>query len=149
MGVSMPDDIAADPVQCGVWASIAPEGNRFTEQDVPTLRLLCYWHAVARQAQDAIHAGDGRIAILDRVGTKPYKAENGRAAPLYRKNPALAVLKEATAEIRALSAELGVSPTARARLGASGAPAPQTANANLLQRMFSARAEREGRAHGA
>lgn len=62
-GVSMPDDIALDPVQSAIWKSIAPEkGNPFTESDVPNLRLLCYWHAVAHQAQEAITKGDGHMS---------------------------------------------------------------------------------------
>ena len=44
-GVSMPDDIALDPVQSAIWEELAPDGNNgFTEQDVPNLRLLCFWH---------------------------------------------------------------------------------------------------------
>ena len=84
VGVSMPEDIRRDPVQSEIWAWIAPPTNSFSEQDVPTLRLLTYWHAVAQQAEQAIHSEDGRINIFDKIGVKPYKSENGKDVPLVR-----------------------------------------------------------------
>lgn len=133
MAVTMPEDIADDPVQSRIWASLAPAGNRFAEQDVPTLRLLCYWHAVARRAQEAAADGDGRVDILDRAGT--------------RQNPALSVLKEATAEIRLLSDQLGVSP--RSRASAPAEQQPRSANAKLLTMVLTDREAKARRAAGA
>lgn len=127
MGVSMPPDIQNDPVQSDIWAWIAPPVNGFTEQDVPNLRLLVYWHAVAAQAQQAIHSEDGHINIFDKIGVKPFKTSDGREIPLVRKNPALTVLKEASAEIRALSDQLGLSPLARSRIGLLNATTVKTA----------------------
>lgn len=126
-GVLMPQDIAEDPVQSEIWAWLAPPVNSFTEQDIPTLRLLTYWHAVARQAEQAIHSEDGKIAIFDKIGVKPFKNADGREIPLVRKNPALTILKEASAEIRALSDMLGLSPLARSRIGLMDATATKTA----------------------
>lgn len=126
-GVPMPQDIAEDPVQSEIWAWLAPPVNSFTEQDIPTLRLLTYWHAVARQAEQAIHSEDGKIAIFDKIGVKPFKNADGREIPLVRKNPALTILKEASAEIRALSDMLGLSPLARSRIGLMDATATKTA----------------------
>ena len=146
-GVSMPEDIAADPVQSEIWASIAPEGNGFSESDVPSLRLLCYWHAVARQAQESIAKGDGRINIFDRIGTKPYKTSDGRSVPLVRKNPALTVLKEASAEIRALSDQLGLSP--RSRSVATEDQKTRSANGSVLSMVLSDREAKARRAAGA
>lgn len=147
-GVSIPEDIALDPVQSAIWGEIAPEGrNGFSEQDIPNLRLLCYWHAVARQAQEAISSGGGRMGILERIGTKPYKSEGGASEPLMRKSPALAVLKDATAQVRALSDLLGISPRLRA---ASQAPAqPRSANAKILSMVLSDREAKASRAAGA
>lgn len=147
-GVSMPDDIAPDPVQSAIWEELAPDGdNGFTEQDVPNLRLLCFWHAVAKQAQEAIAKGDGHINIFDRIGTKPYKAKDGSSVPLVRKNPALSVLKEATAQIRALSDLLGISPRCRA---ASPMPQqPRSANAKLLTMVLTDREAKARKAAGA
>lgn len=126
-GVTMPADIAEDPVQSEIWAWIAPPVNSFTEQDIPTLRLLTYWHAVAQQAEQAIHSEDGKIAIFDKIGVKPFKTADGREVPLVRKNPALTILKEASSEIRALSDMLGLSPLARSRIGLMDATATKTA----------------------
>lgn len=127
VGVSMPEDIRRDPVQSEIWAWIAPPTNSFSEQDVPTLRLLTYWHAVAQQAEQAIHSEDGRINIFDEIGVKPYKTPNGDDVPLVRKNPALTILKEASSEIRALSDMLGLSPLARSRIGLMDAAKVKTA----------------------
>lgn len=126
-GVPMPQDIAQDPVQSEIWAWLAPPVNSFTEQDIPTLRLLTYWHAVAQQAEQAIHSEDGKIAIFDKIGVKPFKTADGREIPLVRKNPALTILKEASSEIRALSDMLGLSPLARSRIGLMDATATKTA----------------------
>lgn len=126
-GVLMPQDIAQDPVQSEIWAWLAPPVNSFTEQDIPTLRLLTYWHAVAQQAEQAIHSEDGKIAIFDKIGVKPFKTADGREVPLVRKNPALTILKEASSEIRALSDMLGLSPLARSRIGLMDATATKTA----------------------
>ena len=126
-GVVMPADIAEDPVQSEIWAWIAPPVNSFTEQDIPTLRLLTYWHAVAHQAEQAIHSEDGKIAIFDKIGVKPFKTPDGREVPLVRKSPALTILKEASSEIRALSDMLGLSPLARSRIGLMDATATKTA----------------------
>lgn len=126
-GVAMPADIAEDPVQSEIWAWIAPPVNSFTDQDIPTLRLLTYWHAVAHQAEQAIHSEDGKIAIFDKIGVKPFKTPDGREVPLVRKSPALTILKEASSEIRALSDMLGLSPLARSRIGLMDATKTKTA----------------------
>ena len=128
-GVVMPEDIAADPVRSEIWGWIAPPVNNFCEQDIPNLKLLVYWHAVAAQAQAVLTSprGDGAIAIMERIGTKPFSMPDGSEAPLRRKNPALQVLKEASAEIRALSDMLGLSPLARSRIGLINASTVKTA----------------------
>lgn len=127
VGVAMPEDIAQDPVQSEIWAWIAPPANNFTEQDIPTLRLLTYWHAVAKQAEQVLHGDGGRVNIFDKIGVKPYKTPDGREVPLMRKNPAITILKEASTEIRALSDMLGLSPLARSRIGLMDAATVKTA----------------------
>ena len=127
IGVSMPPDIQADPVQSQIWAWIAPPVNSFTEQDMPTLRLLCYWHAVAAQARTVMQGDNGTVNIFDKIGVKPFKTADGREIALVRKNPALQILKEASSEIRALSDMLGLSPLARSRIGLMDATTVKTA----------------------
>lgn len=117
VGVVMPEDIASDPVQSEIWAWIAPPVNNFTDQDIPNLRLLVYWHAVVAQAQQALKGGAGKVNIFDKIGVKPFKTEDGKELPLVRPNPALKIMKDASTEIRALSDQLGLSPLARSRIG--------------------------------
>lgn len=111
-GVTMPPDIEADPVQSEIWAWVAPPVNNYTEQDMPNLRLLVYWHAVASQAQQALHSEDGTLRIFDKIGVKPFKTKDGREIPLVRKSPALQVMRDASIEIRALTELLGLTPGA-------------------------------------
>lgn len=146
-GVPMPDDVALDPVQSAIWGEIAPDGSGFTEQDVPALRLLCYWHAVARQAQAEMADGDGGIGVLERIGTKPAEGDDGEAAPLMRKHPALSVLKEASSEIRALSDQLGISP--RSRTSQPQSPQQRGGNARILSMVLADREAKASKAAGA
>lgn len=148
MAVTMPDDIAADPVQREIWALLAPDGNRFAEQDVPNLSLLCFWHAVAMEARRQMSKG-GKPALFDPISVKPFAQDNGKPLFMVRKSPALAVLKEATAEIRLLSDMLGVSPSARSRMGAESAPRRDGAKADLLTLVLTDRSEKERKAVGA
>lgn len=114
LGVKMPADIAADPLQSAIWELVVPEFNHFSEQDLPQLRELVMWHSIFEQARQAVTMDDGtgRIAIFSEDG---------------KKHPALAVMKEASAEVRALSDHLGVSPLARSRLGLMEATTVKTA----------------------
>jgi len=143
--VRIPEDIAADPIQAGIWAELCPEGNAFEASDLPNLRLLCFWHAVAREAQKQIQH-KGKLSIFDPIAFKPFRDSTGAAVPLVRKSPALTVLKEASSEIRALSEALGIT-----RNGRQPMQQPQQAgtNAALLQVVFGDREKRERRAHGA
>lgn len=127
VGIGMPADIASDPVQSEIWAMIAPPTNRFAPEDEPNLRLLVYWHAVANQARKMMQRQDGNVGILEAVAISPFTTQDGRQKPLFRKSPALSVLKEASAEIRALSDQLGLSPLARSRIGLMDATTIKTA----------------------
>lgn len=118
-GVEMPEDIMADPVQAEIWAWVAPPVNNFTEQDIPTLRLLVHWHAVAAQAQHEMACDNGGVAIFGKIPT-----ETGEKLV---KSPAVQVLKTASTEIRALSDMLGLSPLARSRIGLMEATTVKTA----------------------
>ena len=112
----MPESVASDDYQSHIWASVTASG-RFSDEDAPNLALLCYWHAVAKAAEDAMSRG------------KSVK-----------------VLKQATAEIRALNELLGLSRKAvpiqvqQAR--------PQSDGARVLSLMFADR-ERKAKAAGA
>lgn len=145
MAVEIPEDLAADPVQSKIWAEIAPEGNRFEPQDVPSLRLLCFWHAVAREAQRQMGRG-GKLALFDPIALKPFTDASGKAPYMVRKSPALTVLSDATKEIRALSDALGITPSARSRMGAETKVTKDSSHGKLLLLMQDDRAAKERRA---
>lgn len=108
MAVRKPAKIANDPTRAALWNQLT-KGANLTRKDAPALSLLCLWYAIAAEAEAAITSDDGRLEVLDPIALKPFKDEDGEAIPMYRKAPALAVLKEASVEIRALTEQLGIS----------------------------------------
>lgn len=142
--LEMPQDIANDEYQAAIWRDLTASGA-FKEADAPNLALLCFWHSVAKAAEDAMTKGKS-IKVLDQVGYKPMKAKNGRRAIMERPHPAITVLKQATAEIRALNDTLGISRKAAA---VSAQPAERaSANGRLLTLMFDDRAAKARKAAG-
>lgn len=140
--LEMPQEVAKDAYMAETWRRLTA-AHAFTETDAPNLALLCFWHAVAKSAEDSMSKGKS-IKVLDRVGYKPIKAKNGRYEYLEKPHPAVTVLKQATAEIRALNDTLGISKKA-------SAPQPverKGANGKLLTLMFDER-ERKAKAAGA
>lgn len=143
--LEMPENIAKDEYQAAIWRSVTASG-RFSDEDAPNIALLCFWHSVAKAAEDAMSKGKS-VKVLDQVGYKQMKARNGRMAILERPHPAVTVLKQATAEIRALNDTLGLSRKAGAAVPAAPAR-PQSDGAKVLALMFNDR-ERKAKAAGA
>lgn len=141
--IEMPQEVASDPVQAAIWEQLTAR-RTFAQEDAPTLALLCYWHAVANQAREAMALGDNEIEILDATAYKPIRGKGGKRLKMMRKNPALTVLKEASTEIRALSDQLGLSKSARNVTVQQAQPA--SAHGKLLTLMFD---DRETRAKAA
>lgn len=84
-----PERVARDPAMSAKWDELAA-GRDLPESAAPVLALLCRWHAVAdRCAEDMDDAG-GMVA---------YQDDRGELKPL----PQVAALKQASAEIRALT----------------------------------------------
>ena len=129
--MEMPADIERNKRKAALWSQLAPEGCKLTDQDAPTLRLLVFWHLVAEAAQKAISKG-GTLAIFDPVALKPFRDAEGDPEVMVRKAPALSVLKEASSEIRALSDALGVTPSARSRIGADDGRRAESEHGALL-----------------
>ena len=119
----MPPDISMDPVKSEIWGWIAPPENCFTDADIPNLKLLCHWHAVAAHAEQAMEGpiGSGSMEIFEQLG------EDDGEKRTVKKHPAIAILKQASSEIRALSDQLGLSPLARSRIGLIQATTVKTA----------------------
>lgn len=107
MSVTMPDDIAEDPIQKEVWEQICPEGNAFEPKDIPNLRAYCYLQRICMQAQKNMRRTKGNVGI-----TK--KTKRGVV-----KNPDFAVYKEASAEARMYAEILGLSRKAQPTVEAS------------------------------
>ena len=143
--LEMPENIAKDEYQAAIWRSVTASG-RFSDEDAPNIALLCFWHSVAKAAEDAMSKGKS-VKVLDQVGYKQMKARNGRMAILERPHPAVTVLKQATAEIRALNDTLGLSRKASDAVPAAPAR-PQSDGAKVLSLMFNDR-ERKAKAAGA
>ena len=137
--IEMPQEVASDPVQAAIWEQLTAR-RKFAQEDAPTLALLCYWHAVANQAREAMALGNNEIEILDATAYKPIRGKGGKRLKMMRKNPALTVLKEASTEIRALSDQLGLPKSAR------NVTVPASAHGKLLTLMFD---DRETRAKAA
>lgn len=141
--IEMPQEVASDPVQAAIWEQLTAR-RTFAQEDAPTLALLCYWHAVANQAREAMALGGNEIEILDATAYKPIRGKGGKRLKMMRKNPALTVLKEASTEIRALSDQLGLSKSARNVTVQQARP--ESAHGKLLTLMFD---DRETRAKAA
>lgn len=141
--IEMPQEVASDPVQAAIWEQLTAR-RTFAQEDAPTLALLCYWHAVANQAREAMAIGGNKIEILDATAYKPIRGKGGKRLKMMRKNPALTVLKEASTEIRALSDQLGLSKSARNVTVQQARPT--SAHGKLLTLMFD---DRETRAKAA
>ena len=141
--IEMPQEVASDPVQAAIWEQLTAR-RTFAQEDAPTLALLCYWHAVANQAREAMAIGGNEIEILDATAYKPIRGKGGKRLKMMRKNPALTVLKEASTEIRALSDQLGLSKSAHNVTVQQARPA--SAHGKLLTLMFD---DRETRAKAA
>jgi P27 family predicted phage terminase small subunit len=101
-----------DPVALGEWRRLAPElmaMRVLTELDVNDLAQYCLWFGVMLQAQ----ADVAKHGI-----TTTSTSKHGE---LKRKNPALAALKDASKEMKALADQLGLGPLARFKLGSAAA----------------------------
>lgn len=93
-----PESVARDSVKSAKWDEVT-RGRTFRTSDTPTLELLCQWHAVAQQCMDD----------LDEAGGLIYENKVGDIRSL----PQLAVMKQASAEIRALNKQLGINDEAQ------------------------------------
>ena len=91
-----PAAIKNSPFKNAKWNELV-KGREFTQADVPTLSLLCQWYEVIEKCMDDISI-DGNVQVA-------YQNEMGDLRAL----PQLSTMKQASAEIRALSKQLGIS----------------------------------------
>ena len=90
-----PRDVAEHPVKSRVWDEVTKDRS-FRESDVPTLRILCTWHAIAEQCMADMDV-DGELHVAYSNAMDDIKAL-----------PQIATLKQASAEIRAINKQLSI-----------------------------------------
>lgn len=91
-----PKRIADDEFQSAKWDEIT-RGRSFKPSDVPNIAMLCQWYAVAETCMNDITDDEGvHVAYTNDVGD-------------VKALPQLASMKQASAEIRALNKQLGIS----------------------------------------
>ena len=101
MTIEKPQSVKSSPYRSAKWDEIT-EGREFSNADAPLLALLCQWYEVNDTALDEIEMG-GEIQTA-------YTNNMGDLKPL----PQLATMARASAEIRALSKQLGLTEPAQA-----------------------------------
>lgn len=97
MTLKKPATVESDDFKSRKWDEITADRS-FRESDVPTIELLCHWYLVAHQC----------IEELDEYGQTIHVDEQGRPHAM----PQLAVMKQASGEIRQLNKQLGIVDTA-------------------------------------
>ncbi|MCI7437603.1 MAG: P27 family phage terminase small subunit, partial [Coriobacteriaceae bacterium] len=108
--LTKPASIRSDPWRSRKWNEIV-RGRDLSPSDAPTIALLVSWYQVIEQCMDDIGAnGEVQVAYQNDVGD-------------IKALPKLSTMKQASAEIRALSRQLGldVSPNERAQAKAGRA----------------------------
>lgn len=101
-----------------IFRRLARDVDNLTAADVALLELLAYWMEIAKECRrqlaqpETAGASDDQAAGLALTVTDTAHGNKEES----RKHPLLIVLRTATEQIRALTAQLGASPMARARL---------------------------------
>lgn len=95
MGIDKPASIAADDFKSAKWDEIT-HGRSFPESAAPTLALLCQWHVVVQLCIDDMAEAFDQVAYQNKIGD-------------IKALPQLSIMKQASAEIRALNKQLGIN----------------------------------------
>lgn len=125
MRLRKPAAVENDPYKSAKWDELTV-GRAFAQSDAPTLALLCQWHKVADTAMDELDHFGGETAYTNDMGD-------------LKAFPQISTLKTASAEIRQLNKQLGITDTAEPETGAGG-------GADILSIVSGKRAERRARA---
>jgi phage terminase small subunit len=72
-------------------------GRNFSKSDIPSLEMLCQWYAIVNQCNDDMTYSDGVQVV--------YQNDMGDIKAL----PQVNMLKQASAEIRAINKQLGIN----------------------------------------
>ena len=93
--LTKPESVAADDFKSAKWDELT-RGRSFEQADAPALALLCQWHKVAQRAMDELDSFGGNTAYQNDAGD-------------LKAFPQIGTLKTASAEIRQLNKQLGIS----------------------------------------
>lgn len=94
-GVPKPASVARDPFKSAKWDEVV-SGRRFRPSDVPTLTLLVQWYAVINRCIEDMDEIGGQVAFSNDMGD-------------LKALPQIGIMKQASAEIRALNKQLGIN----------------------------------------
>ena len=94
-GLKKPESIKADEWKAKKWDELV-KGRAFTTVDIPTLTMLVQWYAVLERCITDISEAEGSVAYENKIGD-------------YKPLPQIGVMKQASAEIRALNKQLGIA----------------------------------------
>lgn len=131
MTLEKPPSIEASPFKSRKWDEITA-GREFKQSDVPTIELLCQWHAIAARCMEDMDVG-GEVQVAYSNAMDDIKAL-----------PQIATMKQASAEIRALNKQLGIA-DGRDAEGAG----KQRRDASIVSVIRCRHEERRSRASGA
>lgn len=95
MALKIPSSIKNDKWKAAKWREIT-KGRSFSAQDTPTLTMLVQWYAVLERCISDISEADGDVAYENKLGD-------------LKAMPQINVMKQASAEIRALNKQLGIA----------------------------------------
>lgn len=94
-GVPKPASVARDPFKSAKWDELV-DGRRFRPSDVPTLTLLVQWHAIVNRCIEDMDEAHGQVAYSNDMSD-------------LKALPQIGIMKQASAEIRALNKQLGIN----------------------------------------
>ena len=101
MAVEKPASVAASPFKSAKWDEVT-SGREFRPCDAPVLAMLCQWYEVVDKCMADMDAGDGiSVAYMNDMGD-------------LKALPQVGMMKQASAEIRALNKQLGIDDEAPA-----------------------------------
>lgn len=125
-GVPKPASVARDPFKSAKWDELV-DGRRFRPSDVPTLTLLVQWHAIVNRCIEDMDEAHGQVAYSNDMSD-------------LKALPQIGIMKQASAEIRALNKQLGINDEADG--GEAGG------EGDVLTLVTGGRQERRARASG-
>lgn len=94
-GVPKPASVARDPFKSAKWDELT-DGRRFRPSDAPTLTLLVQWHAIVNRCIEDMDEAHGQVAYSNDMSD-------------LKALPQIGIMKQASAEIRALNKQLGIN----------------------------------------